>query len=207
MPMAMSQAKIIQEKAMIPVKEQPVSAIPESQETSADTFQIFEEVSALVQNRSFNRRCQKLVQIQQDMKQQQSDSVNPFCAGQSTIHYAQAQNCSIGDSESGLNNDIKNDLGRNLNTLSGSAKKVSMPKLILSEFKKDSKLDSSSSSDHQEKAVDSNKAIVVAYYARKLLIKALNALETYKEEQNAKEFLKQAVTQNYRRMLIRIHFC
>ena len=79
-----------------------------------------------------------------------------------------------------------------------------MPKLVLS-----GREDSSSSSDQYDphnKAIDSNKAIVVAYYVRKLLNKSIQAFETYKEEQNAKVFLKEAVTHNYRRMLLRIHF-
>ena len=111
-----------------------------------------------------------------------------------TIHNAFGQ-----DSDSGLNADLKNDL----RTL--SAQKTSLPKLVLSGAKEDS----SSSSDQYDpynKAIDSNKAIVTAYYARKLLMKVLQGFETYKEEQNAKTFLKEAVTQNYRRMLLRVHF-
>ena len=65
--------------------------------------------------------------------------------------------------------DLKNDLKGNLTTL--SARKTSMPKLILS-----GREDSSSSSDQYDphnKAIDSNKAIVVAYYVRKLLNKSI----------------------------------
>ena len=95
------------------------------------------------------------------------------------------------------------DLKSDLKTL--SARKTSMPKLILSGAKEDSS-SSSEQYDPHNKAVDSNKAIVVAYYCRKLLMKVLSAFEIHKEEQNAKVFLKEAVTSNYRRMLLRIHF-
>ena len=79
-----------------------------------------------------------------------------------------------------------------------------MPKLVLPVEGENSS--SSDQYDQHNRAVDSNKAIVVAYYVRKLMTKSIQALETYKEEQNAKEFLKQAVTQNYKKMLLRLHF-
>ena len=75
--------------------------------------------------------------------------------------------------------DLKNDLGGNLITL--SARKTSLPKLILAGAKEDTS-SSSDQYDPHNKAIDSNKAIVVAYYARKLLMKVMQGLETYKEE-------------------------
>ena len=150
----------------------------------------------LQKNPSFNRRCEKLAKIQKQVKSGTIVSENYFC-GQSTIHNAGQP--SIQYSEAGFNMDLKSDL----RTM--SAHKVVMPKLVLSGAKDESS-SSSDQYDPHNKAVDSNKTIVVAYYCRKLLMKVLSAFDIYHEEQNAKVFLKEAVTQNYRRMLLRIHF-
>ena len=76
---------------------------------------------------------------------------------------------SIDEGENSLNNDLRDDLGKDLNTL--SVKKTSMPKLVLPVEGENSS--SSDQYDQNNKAVDSNKAIVAAYYVRKLLTKSV----------------------------------
>jgi hypothetical protein len=50
--------------------------------------------------------------------------------------------------------------------------------------------------------VDSNKAIVVAYQVRKLLLKGLKSLLQFKQEQESKQFLKEAMKQKLTSKLV-----
>ena len=89
---------------------------------------------------------------------------------------------------------LNDDLGQ----VSNTARKRSLPR-----FKFEENTSSSDDLMSADKAVDSNKAIALTYYVRRLLTRSLQAMFSHSEEIKAKRFVVKSAREKKEDMLLR----